>query len=68
MTEHINKRHNKALLLYHIVCPAKYRKAIFTETVEESLKTVCIEISQRYEMHFVEIGADEDHIHYLVQS
>ncbi|MDP1675850.1 MAG: transposase, partial [Bacteroidota bacterium] len=68
MTEHINKRHNKALLLYHKVCPSKYRKAIFTETVEESLKTVCIEISQRYEMHFVEIGADEDHIHYLVQS
>ena len=68
MTEHINKRHNKTLLLYHIVCPAKYRKAIFTEAVEESLKTVCIEISQRYEMHFVEIGADEDHIHFLVQG
>ncbi len=68
MTDHIIKRHNKTLLLYHIVCPAKYRKTIFTEAVEESLKTTCIEISQRYEIHFVEIGADEDHIHFLVQS
>jgi REP element-mobilizing transposase RayT len=25
-------------------------------------------IGDRYEMHFVEIGADEDHVHFLVQS
>ncbi|MCE5248893.1 IS200/IS605 family transposase, partial [bacterium] len=30
MSEHILKRHNKSLLLYHIVCPAKYRRKVFT--------------------------------------
>ncbi|HBE45609.1 MAG TPA: IS200/IS605 family transposase, partial [Deltaproteobacteria bacterium] len=28
MSEHIFKRHNKTLLLYHIVCPAKYRRKV----------------------------------------
>jgi REP element-mobilizing transposase RayT len=68
MSEHIIRSHNKTLLLYHIVCPAKYRKAIFTEAVEQSLKEICVGIGLRYEIHFVEIGTDEDHIHFLVQS
>jgi REP element-mobilizing transposase RayT len=29
---------------------------------------VCIDISERYEINFVEIGNDLDHIHFLVQS
>ena len=68
MSEDILKRHNKSLLLYHIVCPAKYRKKAFTEEEEETLKTTCIGIGERYELHFVEIGIDEDHVHFLVQS
>jgi putative transposase len=68
MSEHILKRHNKTLLLYHVVCPAKYRKQVFTEEVEYTLKEVCMGIGERHEMHFVEIGADEDHVHFLIQS
>jgi REP element-mobilizing transposase RayT len=68
VSEHIYKRHNKSLLLYHIVCPAKYRRKVFTEKVTETLKEVCIGIDERYEIHFVEIGADEEHVHFLVQS
>ena len=68
MSEHILKRHNKSFLLYHIVCPAKNRRKAFTKGVEETLKTTCIAISERYEIHFVEIGIDEDHVHFLVQS
>lgn len=68
MSEHIHKRHNKSLLLYHIVCPAKYRRKVFTEAVSQSLKEVCIGIGERYEIHFVEIGVDEDHVHFLIQS
>lgn len=68
MSEHIHKRHNKSLLLYHIVCPSKYRRKIFIEEVEKTLKEVCIEISKRYEITFIEIGNDEDHVHYLVQG
>ena len=68
MDEHIIKSHNKTLLLYHIVFPAKYRKKIFTKEVENRLKKVCLEISYGYEIHFVEIGVDKDHVHFLVQS
>ena len=68
MSEHILKRHNKTLILYHIVCPAKYRQKVFTERVELSLQNICIEIGKRYEIHFVEIGSDKDHVHFLVQS
>ena len=66
--EHIYKSHNKTLLLYHLVFPSKYRKKVFTKEVEETLKEVCIGISERYEIYFVEIGNDLDHIHFLVQS
>lgn len=66
--EHIYKSHNKSLLLYHLVFPAKYRRKIFTNEVEKSLRDICIGISQRYEINFVEIGVDEDHVHFLIQS
>ena len=65
---HITKSHNKSLLLYHIVCPAKYRRKVFSESVEQTLKLTCEGIAQRYEIHFVEVGVDEDHVHFLVQS
>ena len=68
MSEHVLKSHNKTLLLYHIVCPAKYRRRVFSDAVTETLKEVCKEIAERYDVSFVEIGSDEDHIHFLVQS
>ena len=68
MSEHILKKHNKNLLLYHIVCPAKYRREIFTKAVEKTLTATCKGIEVRYEINFVEIGTDEDHVHFLVQS
>jgi len=54
--------------MYHFVCPAKYRKVVFTEEVDTTLKDVCLEIEKRYEVHFLEIGTDKDHVHFLVQS
>jgi len=68
MSEHIHKKHNKSLLLYHLVCPIKYRRSVLSETAEKSLVEVCKNISERYEIHFIEIGADENHVHFLIQS
>ena len=68
MSEHIYKRHNKSLLLYHLVCPIKYRRSILSEAVEESLVEVCRNIEKRFEIHFIEIGADENHVHFMIQS
>jgi len=68
MSEHIFKSHNKSLLLYHFVFPIKYRRDILTNTVSQTLKKVCQEIEKRYEIHFLEIGLDENHGHFLIQS
>lgn len=68
MSEHIHRRHNKSLLLYHLVCPIKYRRSVLSEEVEKSLIEVCKAIENRFEMHFVEIGADDNHVHFLIQS
>lgn len=68
MSEHIIKRHNKTLLLYHLVFPLKYRKSVITEEIGEGLKQICMEISNRYEVHFIEIGYESNHVHFLVQS
>lgn len=68
MSTHIYKQHNKTLLLYHLVCPIKYRTKAITKEVSESLRKICIGISERYEINFIEIGIDDDHVHFLVQS
>jgi REP element-mobilizing transposase RayT len=65
---YIHKSHNVTVLLYHLVCPAKYRKVIFSKEVDESLKGICLEIEKRYEIVFLEIGTDKDHVHFLLQS
>lgn len=54
--------------MYHFVFVAKYRRLVITEEVDEVLKQVCIEISKRYEIRFLEIGAEGDHVHFLIQS
>ena len=68
MSEYIHKRHNVTVLLYHLVFPAKYRRAVFDSQVDELLRDVCLQIEDRYQLKFLEIGTDEDHVHFLVQS
>lgn len=41
---------------------------MFDQDVDEVMKRVCIEIEKRYQMKFLEIGTDADHVHFLVQS
>ena len=36
--------------------------------VDQVLREVCLEIEPRYQLKFPEIGTDEDHVHFLVQS
>jgi len=56
-------------MLYHLVCPVKYLRKVFGREVEQTLKTVCLEMIQpNYEIYFVEIGTDIDHVHFLLQS
>ncbi len=68
MSEYIHKSHNVTVLLYHLVFPAKYRRVVFDEHVDEVLRDACLEIEKRYQIKFLEIGTDKDHVHFLVQS
>jgi len=47
---------------------AKYRRLVITEEVDKVLRNICIEISKRYEIRFLEIGTESDHVHFLIQS
>ena len=68
MSEYLHKSHNVSVLIYHLVCPAKYRRVVFDNQVDAVLKDICLEIAKRYELVFLEIGADKDHVHVLIQS
>ena len=68
MSEYIHKSHNVTVLIYHLVLPAKYRRVVFDDHVDDVLKEVCLDIEKRYQIKFLEIGTDMDHVHFLVQS
>ena len=68
-SQYLYLSHNVSNLVYHIVCPAKYRRVVFDETVDEHLRQICLEIEKRYDyIVFLEIGTDKEHVHFLVQS
>ena len=67
-SQYIHKQHNVSVLMYHIVCAAKYRRVVMSQTVDEVLKAACLEVAKRWEISFLEIGVDRDHAHFLVQS
>ncbi len=64
----IHKSHNVTVLLYHLVSSAKYRKVVITDSVDIVLVRTCEEIEKRYEVCFLEVGADKNHVHFLIQS
>ncbi len=68
MSRFIHKSHNVSVLVYHVVCVAKYRRVVFDESVEAVLREVCLDIALRFEIAFLEIGTDGDHVHFLIQS
>ena len=67
-SRYIHKSHNVSVLMYHVVCAAKYRRVVMSERVDEVLREACIEIEKRWEIVFLEIGLDRDHAHFLIQS
>lgn len=42
-------------------------EAVFDENVDMVLKEICLAIEERYQVKFLEIGTDKDHVHFLVQ-
>jgi putative transposase len=54
--------------MYHFVATVKYRKSLINKEIEKTIKEISQEISNRYEIYFLEIGSDLNHIHFLIQS
>jgi REP element-mobilizing transposase RayT len=67
-SRYIHKQHNVSVLLYHLVCSAKYRRVVMSDRVDEILRDVCLDIEKRWDIYFLEIGVDRDHAHFLIQS
>jgi putative transposase len=65
MSKLIRKEHNVSIIMYHIVCPAKYRRVVINSEVDKKLREVCEGIEARYEIKFLEIGAEKDHVHHI---
>lgn len=68
-SKYVHNSHNVSNLVYHFVCPTKYRRVVITENVDRSMKQTCEGIELRYDwIVFLEVGADKDHVHFLIQS
>ena len=67
-SRYIHKPHDVSVLMYHLVCAAKYRRVVMSAHVDEVLRQVCLEIEKRWELRFLEIGLDRDHAHFLIQT
>lgn len=51
---------------YHLVMPVKYRKALLSEEIVSTLKTIIMELEARYDFIFEQFGDDKNHIHLLM--
>ena len=67
-SKYIHKSHNVTVLLYHFVSSAKYRRVVITDLVDKVIVEICDDIEKRYEVNFLEIGTDKNHVHFLIQS
>ena len=68
MSEHIHKSHNVSKIMHHLVLPENYRRVVIDEDVDRVIKETCEGIQERYEIRFLEVGTDKDHVHFLIQS
>ena len=68
MSKLVRKSDNVSVLLYHYVCPVKSRRVVIENRVDEILKDVSKEITKRYEIEYIEIGTDKDHVHFLIPT
>jgi len=49
-SKYIHKDHKVSVFLYHLVFPAKYRRAVLTDKVDAVIKDICLEIEKCYEI------------------
>ena len=61
--------HTAYQIHYHFVTPVKYRCAIFGRPDRvQTLRIICSEIEERYDIVFEQVGIDHNHVHYLLSA
>ena len=69
MSEVVRSSHKIFKIKYHLVFCIKYRKDLFLNDVYvETVKNICKDIEQRFDVLFETTGFDEDHVHFLLES
>ena len=56
--KHLRKNYPASTTISRMECPAKYRKLAKTRVADRSIKQLCIEVEDRYEMRFRGAGPE----------
>ena len=62
-----HRKHNKNLLMVHIIFVAKYRKSLFYGVFRQNVKQYLFETCQKHHWYLKRIETDRDHVHILLQ-
>lgn len=62
-----HRRHNKNLLMVHLIFVTKYRKPLFINNFRDDIKQYLYETCIKYHWYIKRIETDKDHVHILLQ-
>lgn len=62
-----HRRHNKNLLMAHLILVTKYRKRLLVEQVGDDIKRLLYDACVAHHWYIKKMEADKDHIHILLQ-
>lgn len=65
-SKYFHDSHSKNLLHVHLIFCVKYRKRLLV-TYGDTVKSVFMSISDRYDFDIVSMEVDKDHIHMMIQ-
>lgn len=62
-----HRRHNKNLLMVHLIVVTKYRKKLFYADFRNDIKQYIYDTCKQYHWYIKRMETDKDHIHILLQ-
>lgn len=62
-----HRRHNKNLLMVHIIFVTKYRKPLLYGQLRDDIKQLMYDTCQKHHWYIKRMETDKDHIHMLLQ-
>lgn len=67
MDRYQHRRHNKNLLMAHIILVTKYRKKLLSGNFRKSVKQALYEVCLEHHWYIIRMETDNDHVHILLQ-